>query len=468
MGMDDMLAITAAGTRTRGIDRVGFPPGKPAETEGDGFLTVDDKVNPPPRADVPGSPPPVAGPSPGRGVRPRQTPPSRERRMEQGPKIDRARALPCAVPTLVVGLIAAIVLTGCTVPGSASSTSAPASAAATATPPTRAAAGGSAGASAVSPTALDDAVESAAAAASPSVVLIRHPGGLGSGEVIDTRGYIVTNYHVLYGGGAGASAPATFTVTLSNGASYPATVAGTDRPDDLAMVKINAKNLRAIRFADSERAQVGQFVLAVGNPLGYAQTVTFGIISTLRRTLSEGGRPAVFIPDMLQTSAPINPGNSGGALVDLRGHLLGVPTLAAADPSQGTAAQGIGFAIPSNRVRFITEQIIRQGRVVHSGRPYLGISGLREVTPFVAAQFNLPAENGVLVGAVQTGGPADKAGLRAGDIIVALNGQTTASQEAFNDVLARLRPGQRVSVGIARARGRQTLTVTLGELPVGD
>jgi S1-C subfamily serine protease len=322
----------------------------------------------------------------------------------------------------------------------------------------------------VSPTALDDAVESAAAAASPSVVLIQHPGGLGSGEVVDTRGYIVTNYHVLYGGGAGvgAGAPATFTVTLSNGASYPATVAGTDRPDDLALVTINAKNLRAIRFADSERAQVGQFVLAVGNPLGYAQTVTFGIISTLRRTLSEGGRPAVFIPDMLQTSAPINPGNSGGALVDLLGRLVGVPTLGAADPSQGTAAQGIGFAIPSNRVRFIAEQIIRQGRVVHSGRPYLGISGLRQVTPYVAAQFNLPAENGVLVGAVQAGGPAAKAGLRAGDIIVALNGQATASQEAFNDALARLRPGQRVSMGIARARGRQTLTVTLGELPVGD
>ena len=177
MGMDDMLAITAAGTRTHGIDRVGFPPGKPAETEGDGFLTVDDKVNPPPRADVPGSPPPVAGPSPGRGVRPRQTPPSRERRMEQGPMPYRARALPRAVPALVVGLIPAIVLAGCTLPGSASSTSAPASPAATATPPTGAAAGGSSGAVGTSPTALDDAVESAAAAASPSVVLIQTGNG---------------------------------------------------------------------------------------------------------------------------------------------------------------------------------------------------------------------------------------------------------------------------------------------------
>ncbi len=126
-------------------------------------------------------------------------------------------------------------------------------------------------------------------------------------------------------------------VTLSNGTSYNATVAGTDSPDDLALRKVCVPNLRVMQLAASSKVQVGQFVLAVGNPLGYAQTVTFGIVSTPRRTMLEGGSPVLYIPDMIQASAPINPGNSCGALVDLQGRLIGIPTLAVTDPNQGTA-----------------------------------------------------------------------------------------------------------------------------------
>ena len=301
--------------------------------------------------------------------------------------------------------------------------------------------------------------------AGPSVVKIERAGGLGSGVIIDRRGYIVTNYHVL-GGARGEVAPEErYTVTLANGSSYRATIAGTDAPDDLAVLKITAPGLRALPLANSDALKVGQFVLAVGNPLGYSQTVTFGIVSTLRRTVAENG-PATFIPDMIQTSAPINPGNSGGALVDLQGRLVGIPTLAAADPRLGTAAQGIGFAIPSNRVTFIAQQIIADGKVTHSGRPYLGVRGLQEVTPFVAAQYGLPVENGMLIGGVEPQGPADRAGLRAGDVIVRLDGRPTRSEAAFGDVLARLRPGERVAVTVVGQGGERTVTLTLGELPV--
>ena len=228
-----------------------------------------------------------------------------------------------------------------------------------------------------SATALERATTQVASVAGPSVVKIESAAGLGSGVIIDQRGYIVTNYHVL-GGARGEVAPeGHYTVTLANGSSFRATIVGTDAPDDLAVLKITAPQLRHLPLANSDALKVGQFVLAVGNPLGYSQTVTFGIVSTLRRTVAENG-PASFIPDMLQTSAPINPGDSGGALVDLQGRLVGIPTLAAADPRLGTAAQGIGFAIPSNRVTFITQQIIEDGKVTHSGRPYIGIAQQRD------------------------------------------------------------------------------------------
>ncbi len=322
-----------------------------------------------------------------------------------------------------------------------------------------------AGAGAAAATALlDKATQETAAAVGPSVVKIESVGGLGSGVIVDPRGYIVTNYHVLFGERGATLPQAQYTVTLADGASHRATVAGTDAADDLAVLKIDARNLRALPLADSDRLRVGQFVLAVGNPLGYAQSVTFGIVSTLRRTIAENG-PAAFIPDMVQTSAPINPGNSGGALVDLQGRLVGIPTLQASDPRLGTAAQGIGFAVSSNRVSHVARQIIADGKVTHSGRPYLGVSGLQEATPSLAARYGLRAENGMLVGRVERDGPADRAGLRSGDISTRLDGRPTLSEAAFGDALARLKPGQRVPVVVAGERGEHTSAITLGELP---
>ena len=310
--------------------------------------------------------------------------------------------------------------------------------------------------------ALSDATVNTSALVSPKVVLIQSSAGLGSGEIIDSRGYIVTNYHVLLDAQATQAPP--FTVTLSNGKVYKASVAGTDANDDLAVLKISAGTLRPITFGDSSNLRVGQFVLAVGNPLGYSQTVTFGIVSTLGRGLPENG-PATYLPDLIQTSAPINPGNSGGALVDLAGNLVGVPTLAAQDPEQGGAAQGIGFAIPANRVRFITDQIIKSGRVINTGRAYLGISG-QDITPNVQQQYNLQVDHGVLLARVGSGTPAARAGLRVGDIIVSVGGTQVISNADLLDALARLQPGQSAQIGVVGADGRsRTVTVTLGTLP---
>lgn len=312
--------------------------------------------------------------------------------------------------------------------------------------------------------ALNAATTGAAAAAGPSVVKIESAQGLGSGVIVDARGYIVTNYHVLFG----VTAPrteATYTVTLANGQTYQAHIAGTDAPDDLAVLKISAPNLRALPFADSAALRAGDVVLAVGNPLGYAQSVTLGIVSTPRRTVAENG-PATFIPDMIQTSAPINPGNSGGALVDLTGRLVGIPTLAAADPRLGTPAQGIGFAIPSNRVGVITQQIIKHGKVLHSDRPYLGIAGMRDVTPALARSYGLPVDHGVLITGLVADGPATRAGLRTGEVIVRMAGQTIADATALGEALASLRPEQQVALTVAGTGGTRTVTVMLGELPV--
>ena len=305
--------------------------------------------------------------------------------------------------------------------------------------------------------------EAAAAIVSPKVVLVTSAAGLGSGEIYDSRGDIVTNYHVLSGGGVTLQPP--FSVGLSDGKTYPASVVGTDSADDLAVLKINAGTLKPISLGNSSILKVGQVVLAIGNPLGYVQTVTMGIVSTLGRGLPEG-EPAAFLPDLIQTSAPINPGNSGGALVDLKGNLVGIPTLAAQDPEQGTAAQGIGFAIPVNRVIYVANQIIKYGKVVNSGRAYLGISA-QDVTPDLQAQYGLPVSQGVLVAQVVSGGPAAKAGVQAGDIIVAINGRTVTGSADLLDALSSINPGQKVTLKLIDTSGHtRTLTVTTGTLPI--
>jgi S1-C subfamily serine protease len=277
----------------------------------------------------------------------------------------------------------------------------------------------------------------------PSVVQIETASGLGSGVVLD-KSHVVTNAHVV-------GSATTVTVTLYNGKRYPGHVVDAFVPNDLAVVRITAPSLRPIEIARSAKLQVGQFALAVGNPLGLRSSVTFGIVSALNRTVTEENGAA--IPDTIQTSAPINPGNSGGALVDLQGRLIGIPTLAASDPQMGGAAVGIGFAIPSDTVRDLAGQIIRFGRVVNSHRAYLGIA---------------PGDTngqGVYVGQVSQGSPAAKAGLQAGDIIRSIAGRMTLTTSDLGSVLAALKPGRQVSVVIVRGAAKRTLKLTLGSYP---
>lgn len=302
----------------------------------------------------------------------------------------------------------------------------------------------------------------AAAVVSPKVVEIRSASGLGSGEIYDAVGHIVTNFHVVSGGGTALQPP--FSVTLSNGKRYDASVTGTDPADDLAVLQIKAGTLKPIALGNSTTLLVGQFVLAVGNPLGFSQSVTFGIISTLNRGLPES--ESVYLPDLIQTSAPINPGNSGGALVDLTGRLVGIPTLSATTGEQGTAAQGLGFAIPVNRVKYVADQIIKYGRVVTSGRGYLGVSGA-DVTPQLQAQYGLAIDHGVLVTSVVPGGPAANAGIKEGDILVTVNTSAIEDTAGLQQALANLTPGKKVNVEVVRSNGsHSTAVVTVGELPV--
>jgi S1-C subfamily serine protease len=286
----------------------------------------------------------------------------------------------------------------------------------------------------------------------PSVVQIQTSSGLGSGIVFDRSGDIVTNAHVV---GDATS----MTVSTADGKSYPATTVGVFPPDDLGLIRLQnagSAQLPPATFADSSKLQVGDLTLAIGNPLGLSSSVTNGIVSAVGRTVSEGN--GVVLPDAIQTSAPINPGNSGGALVDLSGNVIGIPTLAATDPQLGGgAAPGIGFAIPSNTARDIAQQLATSGRVTRSHRAFLGVSRLATVTDILGNPL------GVLVAGVVPGGPAEKAGVQAGDVITAVGGQAVTSVQALQEVLAQHQPGDRVSLKVRRDDGDHTLSVTLGE-----
>ncbi|MEV7807206.1 trypsin-like peptidase domain-containing protein [Microbispora sp. NPDC088329] len=292
----------------------------------------------------------------------------------------------------------------------------------------------------------------------PSIVQITTGEALGSGIVYDTDGHILTNAHVV-------GAATEFQVTLATGgkprrahlvSSYPA--------GDLAMIQVeNATGLTPATFGRSANLKVGQIVLAMGNPLGFSGSVTQGIVSALGRTVTgekHAGGGAATIANAVQTSAPINPGNSGGALVDLSGQVIGIPTLAAVDPQQG-AAPGLGFAIPSDTATDVARQIIRYGRVVNSHRAALGVR--------VGTAVDASGEPvGVAVGSVSPGGGADRAGIRPGDVIVKVEGTPTPTASALSQILATLKPGDRVRVELMRPDGtRKTINVVLSELPAG-
>ncbi len=281
---------------------------------------------------------------------------------------------------------------------------------------------------------------------SPSVVQIQSPQGLGSGVVFDSGGDIVTNNHVV-GSGSGP-----FTVTAGSH-TYHASLVGRFAPDDLAVIRVAGAHLTPAAFADSSALAVGDITIAIGNPLGLRSSVTDGIVSAFRQGVSEGN--GIALPLMIQTSAPINPGNSGGALADLQGRVVGIPTLAATDPELGGGtAPGIGFAIPSNLVKDIASQIIRHGHVVNSHRAYLGV----EIGDTNGA--------GVYVQSVTRGGPAAKAGLASGDVIVSVNGRPTPTVDVLTSVVSELKPGTTVSLGVVTRTGsHERVRLTLGTFP---
>jgi S1-C subfamily serine protease len=278
----------------------------------------------------------------------------------------------------------------------------------------------------------------------PSVVLVVTDQGLGSGVVFDAQGDIVTNKHVVDGGHG-------YQVSTADGTQYPAQLVGSFAADDLAVLRVEATGLQPAAFGDSTSLSVGDLTLALGNPLGLQSSVTEGIVSALGRTVDEGN--GVALPDVIQTSAAINPGNSGGALVNLQGQVIGIPTLAAVDLQLGGgAAPGIGFAVPSNVVREVATQLINQGAVTHPDRT---VAGVRVGTT--------TSGGGLIVALAQSGGPAARAGILAGDVITAVNGTATPDPAALAALLARIRPGQPVSVSLTHPDGTsQTVQVGLG------
>ncbi len=295
----------------------------------------------------------------------------------------------------------------------------------------------------------------------PAVVQVnvrkQNESELGSGVIIDPKGYIVTNNHVVEGG-------QTIEVVLDNGMTRPAHLVGTAPDDDLAVLKVDPghTNLTSLPLGDSSKLEVGQDVLVIGNPLGITQTVTSGIISALGRNVAAGTQGTI-LPNTIQTDAPINPGNSGGALVDMQGKLIGIPTLRAMDPHFRTPANGVGFAIPSNRVKFIVPQLIQHGAVVRTGRAALEVQVTDIDAPF-AAQNNLPIDHGALVVSVTAGGAAAKAGIQPNDIIIQIDEKEVNGTLALSDVLINKNPGDQVSVKVQRGPQQHTFTVKLGEL----
>jgi serine protease Do len=281
--------------------------------------------------------------------------------------------------------------------------------------------------------------------------------GTGSGVIVSKEGYIITNNHVVDGAD-------TIKVRLNDGRDFTAKVIGRDPRSDLAVLKINATDLPYVTIADSDRIQVGDLCLAIGNPFGIGQTVTMGIVSALGRNgvpMGENGENAdkYHYEDFIQTDAAINPGNSGGALVDTEGRLIGINT---AILSRTGGYEGIGFAVPVNTARDVMESLISKGKVV---RGYLGVS-IQDVTQALADQFILgPDQHGALVGEVMPDSPADKAGLKSGDDIIEFNGKPVSGSNNLRNQVADTAPGTKVPVKIVRSGRVETLDVAVRELP---
>ncbi len=270
---------------------------------------------------------------------------------------------------------------------------------------------------------------------------------LGSGVIVSTDGYIVTNNHVVEGASE-------IKVTLSDNRNFKGKIVGTDPKSDVAVIKIDARGLPAITWADSDRLRPGEAVMAVGSPFGLSRTVTLGIISAV-------GRANVGISDyedFIQTDAAINPGNSGGALVNLKGELVGINT---AIFSRTGGYQGIGFAVPSNMVKRVMDSLIKTGKVI---RGWLGVS-VQDVTPQLARQFGVSGAGGALVAEVMKDSPAQKAGLKAGDVITAIDGKNVEDSGHLRNIVSGAPVGSKVRLDIIRDKKKMEVGVVIGELP---
>ena len=271
--------------------------------------------------------------------------------------------------------------------------------------------------------------------------------GLGSGVIVSDNGYILTNHHVI-------ESVDQIEVALADARKVAARVVGTDPDTDLAVLKIEQPQLPAITFAKADQVRVGDMVLAIGNPFGVGQTVTFGIVSGLGR--SQLG--ITTFESFIQTDATIHPGNSGGALIDVNGNLIGINT---AIYSRTGASMGIGYAIPVSIARQVMEQIIRDGSVT---RGWIGV-GVQDVTKELAESFKLPATRGVLITQVVRGSPADKAGVKLGDIFTAINEKPVADSATMLNLIAGLKPGDHAKVKVLREQSSADLEVTVGRRP---
>jgi serine protease Do len=282
----------------------------------------------------------------------------------------------------------------------------------------------------------------------------RKEESLGSGVIVSSDGYILTANHVV------DSADEIKVALAKGGKEFPARVIGTDRPTDVAVLKVDAKDLPAIAMADSDQLEVGDVVLAIGDPFGVGQTVTMGIVSALGRTALDINE----YEDFIQTDAAINPGNSGGALVDAEGRLVGINT---AIFSRSGGNEGVGFVVPVNLARSVMERLIKYGKVT---RGALGVTLQPEITPELAAEFNLPDQSGAMIADVQPNKAAAKAGLQEGDVIREVDGRKVNDMRQLRLTISQTPPGTKVTLAFLRSeRGKKPIEkkvdVVLGTLP---
>jgi serine protease Do len=270
----------------------------------------------------------------------------------------------------------------------------------------------------------------------------------GTGVIIDSSGYIVTNNHVVEGAQE-------LTVTLSDGEDYAATIIGTDPNTDLAVIKIEATNLPTAQFGDSDQLRVGEVAIAIGNPLGlaFSQTVTVGVISAKQRVVRINEHDFTFI----QTDAAINDGNSGGPLVNIQGEVIGINTA----KIKITGVEGMGFAIPASTVKKISRDLIVDGQII---RPWMGVWA-DDVNDTIVTELQLPVNYGVFIDDVYRGGPADNAGIRRGDVIVAMEGQKINNFTDMRRIILEHRVGDEIEIIIYRDRQQVTIKVVLDKLP---